>query len=100
MGLLFYHFLIRKLGYRTYYLGQNVPHEDLKSVYKVHQPEVMLTSITSTPIIPVETYLESLANDFAVTKILVSGYQVQKFNGLKLKNVQTFSTALQLEQYL
>lgn len=100
MGLLFYHFLIRKLGYRTYYLGQNVPHEDLKSVYKVHQPEVMLTSITSTPIIPVETYLESLANDFAGTKILVSGYQVQKFNGLKLKNVQTFSTALQLEQYL
>ena len=78
LGLLFYHFLIRKSGYRTYYLGQNVPHEDLISVYKVHQPDFMLTSITSTLSIPIEKYLERLANDFGQTKILASGYQVAK----------------------
>ena len=54
LGLLFYHFLIRKAGYRTYYLGQNVPHEDLVSVYKVHQPEYMITTITSNPPVPIE----------------------------------------------
>ncbi len=100
LGLLFYHFLIRKAGYRTYYLGQNVPHEDLVSVYKVHQPDFMLTSITSTPPDPIEKYLERLANEFGQTKILASGYQVQKFNGSKLANVQTFSTALELSKYI
>lgn len=100
LGLLFYHFLIRKAGYRTYYLGQNVPHDDLVSVYKVHQPVVMLTSITSNLTIPIERYLESLAIDFSQTKILASGYQVQKFNGLKVKNVQTFSTAQELSKHL
>jgi DNA-binding transcriptional MerR regulator len=100
LGLLFYHFLIRKSGYRTYYLGQNVPHEDLVSVYKVHQPVLMITSVTSTPSIPVETYLQRLANDFGETNILVSGFQVQKFNGFVPSNVQIFSTALQLSKYL
>jgi MerR family transcriptional regulator, light-induced transcriptional regulator len=100
LGLLFYHFLIRKSGYRTYYLGQNVPHEDLISVYKVHQPDFMLTSITSNLTISIEKYLEQLANDFGQTKILASGYQVQKFNGCKKGNVQTFSTALELSQFI
>src|SRR5687768_10462144 len=100
LGLLFYHFLIRKSGYRTYYLGQNVPHDDLISVYKVHQPHFMLTSITSNPPIAIEKYLETLANDFGQTKILASGYQVQKFNGARVKNVQTFSTAVELSEYL
>jgi len=100
LGLLFYHFLIRKVGYRTYYLGQNVPHEDLVSVYKVHQPDFMLTSITSNLSIPIEKYLERLANEFGQTKILASGYQVQKFNGSKLVNVQTFSTAIELNKYI
>ena len=100
LGLLFYHFLIRKAGYRTYYLGQNVPHEDLISVYKVHQPEYILTTITSKPAVPIEKYLEQLENDFGPTKILASGYQVQKFHGSKLGNVQTFSTALELLQFI
>jgi MerR family transcriptional regulator, light-induced transcriptional regulator len=100
MGLLFYHFLIRKSGYRTYYLGQNVPHEDLISVYKVHQPDFMLTSITSNLAISIERYLERLANDFGQTKILASGYQVQKFNGCKKGNIQTFSTALELNKFI
>jgi len=100
LGLLFYHFLIRKSGYRTYYLGQNVPHEDLISVYKVHQPDFMLTSITSNLTVSIEKYLEQLSNDFGQTKILASGYQVQKFNGCKKGNIQTFSTALELSKFI
>jgi DNA-binding transcriptional MerR regulator len=100
LGLLFYHFLIRKAGYRSYYLGQNVPHDDLVSVYKVHQPEYMVTTITSKPHLPIEKYLEQLSLDFGNTKILVSGYQVQKFGGSRLKNAQTFSTALELTKFI
>src|SRR5688572_13280014 len=100
LGLLFYHFLIRKSGYRTYYLGQNVPHEDLISVYKVHQPDFMLTSITSNLTVSIEKYLEQLSNDFGQAKILASGYQVQKFNGEKVSAIQTFSTAMELNKYI
>ncbi len=100
LGLLFYHFLIRKAGYRTYYLGQNVPHEDLISVYKVHHPDFMLTSIISKPAIPIEIYFQRLANDFKQTKILASGHQVQLFKGKKIGNVQTFNTAIELSKYL
>jgi methanogenic corrinoid protein MtbC1 len=100
LGLLFYHFLIRKAGYRTYYLGQNVPHEDLISVYKVHQPDFMLTSIISTPSIPIEMYFQRLAKDFKRTKIFASGQQVQFYQGSKIGNVQTFNTAIELKKYL
>jgi MerR family transcriptional regulator, light-induced transcriptional regulator len=100
LGLLFYHFLIRKLGYRTYYLGQNVPHDDLTSVYKVHQPDFMLTSITSNLSEPIEKYLQRLGKDFNHAKVLASGYQVQKFNGSRVSGIQTFSTAMELHKYL
>ena len=100
LGLLFYHFLIRKSGYRTYYLGQNVPHDDLISVYKVHQPDFVLTSITSNPSESIEKYLERLANDFGQAKILVSGHQVLKFNGAKIGPIQTFATAMELDKYI
>lgn len=100
LGLLFYHFLIRKSGYRTYYLGQNVPHEDLINVYKVHQPHFMLTSIISSLSVPIEQYFQRLSKEFGHTKILVSGHQVQKFNGARVGNIQTFSTAMELSKYL
>jgi MerR family transcriptional regulator, light-induced transcriptional regulator len=100
LGLLFYHFLIRKVGYRTYYLGQNVPHDDLISVYKVHQPDFMLTSVTSKLSEPIENYLQRLSRDFSRSKVLASGYQVQKFNGCRVGSIQTFSTAMELHKYL
>jgi DNA-binding transcriptional MerR regulator len=100
LSLLFYHFLTRKSGYRTYYLGQNVPHEDLISVYSTHQPDILLSSITSVPNTPVEDYLLRLTKDFPLSPILVSGLQIQRFKGQKIANVQTFSTAAELRLFL
>jgi len=100
LGLLFYHFLTRKAGYRTYYLGQNVPHQDLISVYCTHQPDILLSSITSVTDSPVEDYLRRLSTDFQDTQILVSGLQTQRFKGEKIANVQTFSTAAELRAYI
>ncbi len=39
IGLLFYHYLTRKAGNRTYYLGQSVPHSDLVQVVKFINPK-------------------------------------------------------------
>lgn len=100
LALLFYHYLSRKAGYRTYYLGQNVPHEDLVSVYKEHAPDLLITSITATPSHPIEKYLEQLRTDFPNTPIFVSGYQVQRLNDKRLGNLQIFATALELKKLL
>lgn len=77
IGLLFYHYLARKGGYRTIYLGQTVPHPDLKQVYDVHKPEILITCITTAPSTPLQEYLKLLSTDFPCEHILVSGLQVQ-----------------------
>lgn len=100
MGLLFYHFLSRKIGHRTYYLGQSVPHEDLKKITEVHKPDMMITSITSAPNGNIESYIKRLTTDFQNINILVSGYQVQRFASTKSNNLQFFSKASELKDLM
>jgi MerR family transcriptional regulator, light-induced transcriptional regulator len=100
MGLLFYHFQARNNGYRTYYLGQNVPHEDLVSVVQSHKPDLLITSITSPLMESTERYFKRLATDLPSYTILASGLQVQPYKGIKVGNVQTFTTADQLVGFL
>ena len=96
IGLLFYHYLTRKAGLRTYYLGQSVPHNDLISIHNVHQPVLMITSITSIPAIPVPEYFKTLSRDFPNTRILAAGMQVLPYAGQAFDTVTTFNTALEL----
>ncbi|RAV98629.1 MerR family transcriptional regulator [Pseudochryseolinea flava] len=100
IGLLFYHYLVRKAGYRTYYLGQNVPHDDLMKIVEIHRPQTLITSITSLPSKPIDQYFQRLTNDFPDLLILASGLQIQRYKGLKVNNIQTFSTVLELKNIL
>jgi MerR family transcriptional regulator, light-induced transcriptional regulator len=77
ISLLFASYLIKNKGNKVIYLGQNTPNEDLLSVYKIHQPDYLLTIITTSPSSEyAQEYLNSLAARFSDTKILVTGYQV------------------------
>lgn len=100
LGLLFYHYLTRKAGLRTYYLGQSVPHTDLVSIFAAHSADVLLTSVTSTLTPSLANYLEQLSNDFPEVPILMSGIQVREYQGARIKNIQTFTSALDLLKYL
>jgi MerR family transcriptional regulator, light-induced transcriptional regulator len=100
IGLLFYHYIVRKAGLRTYYLGQSVPHEDLIQVFQTHQPDLMITALISTQPISPEDYFNRLSNDFPDTPILVSGMQVQQHHGMKTRNIQTFTHALDLLKFI
>jgi MerR family transcriptional regulator, light-induced transcriptional regulator len=100
LGLLFYHYLIRKAGNKTYYLGQNVPHGDLVKIFKVHQPHTLVTSITSSPSMPIENYFQLLSKAFPDALILASGLQVHRYKGLKILNIQTFSSVADLKAIL
>jgi DNA-binding transcriptional MerR regulator len=79
IGLLFSHYIMRKSGYKTVYLGQAVPHKDLHSIYITYHPDILVTVLTSAiPEQPTEQYLLSLSNEFHCQKILVTGLQVRQ----------------------
>lgn len=77
LGLLFANYLIKTKGNKAIYLGQNMPFDDLSSVYKVYEPDYLLTILTSKDkSIETTDYLNNLAEEFPNTPILVSGNQV------------------------
>ena len=97
LGLLFYHYIAKKNGLKTIYLGQSVPYEDLLIINKVHNPDFVFTSYTS-PISPKEfkEHMARLSRDFGDKTILISGYQVtqNRFNVpkeiIKIDNTEEF----------
>lgn len=77
ISLLFASYLIKSKGHKVIYLGQSTPKDDLLSVYRVHQPEFLLTIITTSPSAEyAQEYINSLSEQFSGSQILVTGYQV------------------------
>jgi len=101
LGLLFYHYIAKNAGYRTYYLGQMVPFKDLKYVVDHHQAELIITSLTSGPTPhAMQAYLARLSQEFSKAKILVSGYALKKAKLEPLNNVSVFSNALNFKELI
>lgn len=101
IALLFYHYIARKSGLKTYYLGQSVPHSDLKSVCEIHNPHFLITCFTSYPAIDhLNQYLEKLSRDFSGAKILASGSVLRKASFHFPQNFKHFETAIELKQLL
>ncbi len=101
LGLLFYHYISKKEGFRTYYLGQSVPYNDLKSVVEAHQPTIIVSSFTTVPQAnTVDAYLNRLATDFSEITILVSGHVLKKLKNAPQSNVHLFSKALEIKDLL
>jgi len=77
ISLLFSNYLIKASGHRVVYLGQSTPSADLLSVYRLHQPDYLLTVVTSSPSAEhVQDYINALSAKFPAAQILMSGYQV------------------------
>jgi DNA-binding transcriptional MerR regulator len=101
IGLLFYHYIARNRGFKTIYLGQSVPHDDLKVVYKIHQPVVLITSLVSTPAPKdFEKYINTLSQDFSKSSILASGLMLRNTAFRIPKNVKPFYRATELPALL
>ena len=101
LGLLFLHYITRKRGYRTYYLGQSVPHEDVKKVYAIHKPQLLITSLTAVPAPNnLEAFLKRLSEDFAPSTILTTGHLVRNTAFILPKNVRVFEKSNQLPELL
>ena len=77
MSLLFSAYIIKSRNNKVIYIGQNVPLDDLISIYTSHKPDYLLTVLTtSPPMNEVQSYLYKMSGSFKNAKILVSGHQV------------------------
>ena len=77
ISLLFSAYLLKTRGFKVIYLGQNMPLEDLRVVKTLHEPDYVLSVITTSPESDeVQAYVLRLADIFENSQILLSGYQV------------------------
>jgi DNA-binding transcriptional MerR regulator len=88
MGLLFYSYLIQKLGHEVLYLGQTTPFFALTEVSEKWHPDILVTGVLSElSVIGPEDYLSELSTTFQSQKILVSGLLadepvIEKYNNI------------------
>ena len=76
IGLLFYSYIIQKMGHRVIYLGQMVPFNDLLLIANSQNPDGFVTFITtSLSNEDINEHLDKLTTNFSGKKIIVSGLQ-------------------------
>jgi len=72
MGLLLAYYIARELGFRVYYLGANVPTENIKQVIDTVNPNAMLTMFVAPSENSVESKVQAII-DQGDTTFFVSG---------------------------
>lgn len=96
IGLLFYHYVAKFMGVRTYYLGQTVPYKSLLSVYQDHKPDMVITCLTSGPKpADMPKYLDRLVEDLPNSRIFASGYALRKANITQHSSVKIFANVME-----
>lgn len=90
MGLLFMYYLLKVRGARTYYLGANVPANDVSFVIKTKNPDVVYSHLTSTAAqFNFDRFLKNLAKT-SHSNIVISGLVTRHYKktipkGIRLK---------------
>lgn len=101
ISILFASYLIKSKGHKVIYLGQSTPNDDLLSVFKLHQPEYLLTVITTSPSSEyVQEYVNALSERFSTCQILVTGYQVIGQDLVFPKNVKQMNYIRDIKELL
>jgi MerR family transcriptional regulator, light-induced transcriptional regulator len=100
IGLIFYHYITKKLGFRTFCLGQNVPYTSLLSVCETHKPDILITALYTGKPSELLKFIGQLSEDLPLTKVLLSGYAVIKAAIKPEKNILPFTNILMLKDFL
>ncbi|MDZ4716159.1 MAG: MerR family transcriptional regulator [Cytophagales bacterium] len=101
IGLLFYHFLVKKMGYKTYYLGQHLPYADLKQVCTAYKPRYIITSVSvSQEPLRTKAYFDTLVKDFPGSTLLATGRSAKPYvsgapNFKFVENIKALKSLLQ-----
>jgi len=100
LGLLFYSYLIRKLGHEVLYLGQTTPFHALAEVNEKWHSDILVTGVLSDlAISEPQEYLNNLSFTFKAQKILVSGTLAYEPAIEKYKNIYSIRSASDLKKH-
>ncbi|MFB6318016.1 MerR family transcriptional regulator [Saccharicrinis sp. FJH54] len=101
LGLLFYNYILRSMGFKVIYLGQSVPLEDLKMYHHIRDFDILLTTKTSYIL---EEELQKLVDDISQTFnkkiLLISGLQFENKQIQFPPNAKFFRSADQLKKLI
>lgn len=101
IGLLYFHYLIRKHGHKVIYLGQNVPVSDLPEISEIRPFHYLLTSLTcSIPEQSLQQLLDKLSSLFPEKTILLGGNLFNTDNFNLHKNMVLLSSVNDLVDFL
>jgi DNA-binding transcriptional MerR regulator len=101
LGLIFYHYLIRKHGHKVYYLGETVPFNALEELQTLKKVDYILTSFVSAiPADEAKKYLEDISNLFKESTIYITGLQVKDFNFKMPQNVKLLENVIEFKKEL
>lgn len=101
LGLLFSCYLVKKAGFRSYYMGQSVPIEDVQWFCRNQTPVAMVTSITSSPgPNSVQPFVFALCQESPDIQVLVSGPNLRKMAIQMPHNLHIMDNASQLKSHL
>ncbi len=101
IGLLFHYYIVKKAGLKTYYLGQMVPLSDVHKICEDHNPNFLITSITTAPAPKdVQDLLTNLCAKQPGRQVLVTGPVVQKMALRLPSNLHMFHSSQELRLLL
>jgi DNA-binding transcriptional MerR regulator len=100
IGLLFYAYLIRKMGHEVLYLGQATPFSALVQVNEKWHSDILVTGTLSyLSISEPEEYLSKLSSTFSSQKILLSGSLADEPVIEKYSNIYPIRSGTDLKKY-
>jgi len=101
IGLLVYNYLIRKKGHRTIFLGQGLPIENVAAVNELSNPDIIVTSFSSSVVKEeMVNYLLKLNEHFSSKPVYVCGIQLDKLCSEIPSNIHKVPTALNFRDLL
>ncbi|MCB0804222.1 MAG: MerR family transcriptional regulator [Bacteroidales bacterium] len=101
LGLLFYHYLIKKYNQKVFYLGETVPFEALNDVSKARKVDYFVTSvITARADDELQNYINRLSEEFPSSVIFMSGLQTINIDFEVPGNVKLIENASEFRLFL
>lgn len=101
IGILYFTYHAKKLGFDPLYLGQGVPLTDILSIGNVHAVKFFFVSVINPlPEGEMADMFKQLIKDFPKATIMTTGYQVEKNPNEIPKNVHKISSAKELTDIL
>jgi DNA-binding transcriptional MerR regulator len=101
INLLIANYFLKNNGFKTIYLGQNVPYSDLEMVYNLHQPKYIVSVFTCTNSAnSIQKYVQKIAEDFSKTMLLFSGYETNNLELPLPTNVKLYHGPDELVAYI